>query len=253
MADEKPEGAATDTPAADGAEEARTDAPAAVDDGDANGDKSEKVTIPRHEYNAIRSSREREKALEEENARLKADAEARRNPPTDRATEADRTRASIEKRERHMARLREARDAGDEASDVLLTALEAVQESEQRTLYRLQMADVPEGEREAVKAFMREQRIDMPAVAHQLMRGKKYETLEQENARLRAELDATKKPKPAPKVEDVRIVGSPGGSRAPAAKKGAPIPLAEYHERMRKDPAGTTAARKAGEFTIKVD
>lgn len=249
MADEKPEGAATDTPKADGADEARTDA-AAVADGDANG-ANDKVSIPRHEYEAREREKAQAQALKEENARLKAEAEARRNPPTDRASEADKTRASIEKRERHMARLREARDGGDEASDVLLTALETVQESEQRTLYRLQMADIPDAERDEVKAFMREQGITMPAVARQLMRGTKYETLESENARLKAELAA--KGKPAPKVEDTRIIGAPGGSRGPAPKKGAPISLADYNQRMRDDPAGTAAARRAGEFTIKVD
>lgn len=251
MVDEKPEGAATDAPAADGADEARTDAQAAAADGDGNGEGSKKVAIPEHEYNAIRNAREEAKALKEENARLKADAEARRNPPTDRASEAEKTRDSIEKRQRYIARLEEAEKAGNEDAGALLAVHRDMLEAEQRTLYRLQMADIPAGERDDVKDFMREQGITMPAVARQLMRGgKKFETLEQENARLKAELDAAKKGKPATKVEDTRIVGSPGGSRGPAPKKGAPIKLSVYRQRMHDDPAGTTAARNAGEFTI---
>lgn len=253
MLDERPEGAATDAPTADGADEARTDAAAGADDGDANGKADDKVAIPRHEYNAIREAREREKALTEELARVKAEAEQRRNPPTAGGSEAEITQKSIDKRQKYIARLEAAAEAGNEDAEALLVVHRDALEAEQRTVYRLQMADVPEAEREKVRAFMREKGITMPAVARQLMRGESYETLEAELARTKAELAEAKKGKLAKAaVEDTRIVGSPGGSRSPAAKEGEAIPLAEYHKRMRDDPAQTIADRKAGKFTIKV-
>lgn len=252
MSDEKPE-AIEPNPANEGGGEPAATNGAGEGGGEGEGSGSKKVTIPEHEYTALQGTRAREEALKEENARLKAQAEAVRTPPTANTSDAEKTRASIERRERHMARLREAAEGGDEASQVLLSSMEVVQESEQRTLYRLQMADIPASEREAVKKYMAEQGIAHPAVAQRLMRGERFESVEQENARLKAENEALKKGKPAPKVEDTRIVGSPGGSRGPATKKGAPIPLAEYHKRMRDDPAKTIADRKAGEFTISVD
>lgn len=252
MADERPEAIEPDPAGNGGGSPAAGEA--AGEGGGEGGEGSKKVAIPEHEYNAIRGAREEAKALKEENARLKAEAEARRNPPTDHASEADKTRASIDTRRKYIARLEEAEKAGNEDAGALLAVHRDMLEAEQRTLYRLQMADIPASERDEVKAFMQERGVAMPAVARQLMRGTKYETLEQENARLKSELDAAKKGKPAAAaVEDTRIVGSPGGSRAPAAKKGEPIALAEYHKRMRDDPAKTIADRKAGVFTIKVD
>lgn len=255
--EERPEGAATDAPTAEGAEEARTDAEAAADDGDANG----KVSIPRHEYNAIREAREREKALAEENARLKAEAESRRSaPPTASDPKVEDLQAQIAEEERYVRLLEKSKAEGNENAAALLVmhraSLRAQKEalaSEERMTFRLEMQDIPEAERAPVYEYMKTTGVTRPSVARQLMRGgKQFETLAEENARLKAENEAMKKGRVAkPPVEDTRIVGSPGGARAPA-KKGAPITLDDYHERMRRDPAGTTAARKAGEFTIKV-
>lgn len=255
--DERPEGAATDAPPAEGADEARTDAGEGADDGDANG----KVSIPRHEYNAIREAREREKALADEVARLKAEAESRRTPPptADDSKAAD-LQAQIAEEERMIRLLEDAKRDGNENAAALLVihraSLRAQKEalaSEERMTYRLEMQDIPETERKGVHEYMQRTGVTRPAVARRLMRGgEQYETLEQELARTKAELAEAKKGRGARSpVEDTRIVGSPGGARA-TAKKGAPITLDEYNERMRKDPAGTTAARKAGEFTIKV-
>lgn len=254
--DERPEGAATDAPDADGAEEARTDAPTGADDGDANG----KVSIPRHEYNAIREAREQAKALEQENARLRAEAESRRTPPTAEDSKADDLRSTIAEEERYIAMLeRAAKDGNENAAGLLVVhraSLRAHKEtlaSEERMTFRMEMQDIPEVERQAVFDYMKQTGVTRPSVARQLMRGgKPFESLAEENARLKAELENTKKGRAQkPVVEDTRIVGSPGGARAPAAK-GKPITLDEYHRRMREDPEKTIAERQSGAFTIQV-
>ena len=260
MFDEKPEGAATDALEAGGAEEAQALASEGVDDGDANGKNDDKVAIPRHEYNAIREAREREKALREENARLKAEADARRTPPTVSASAAEEVESMSPSEVRaYKARLREAwKNEGNENARIVLKSLEdseAVRAELRAQRFEVELARIPEDKHAAVKAFMAETGAPTPKIAYQLMRGGSgYETLEQENARLKAALDAAQKGKPEKsRVEDTRIVGVPGGARKPATKDGEPITLAEYHKKMRDDPAQTIADRKAGKFTIKVD
>ena len=237
--DEPPEGAATDALGADGAEAARTDAPAGADDGDANG----KVSIPRHEYNAIREAREREKVLADEVARLKAEAEAHRTPPIVREPAAEDLQTQIAKEERYVKLLERSEAEGNENAAALLVMHRAslrVQKealaSEERMTFRMEMQDIPETERGPVFEYMKTTGITRPSVARQHMRGGKYVELEQENARLKVELETAKKGRTAkPAVEDTRIVGSPGGARAPR-----PLPKASPS----RSPSTTSACVK---------
>lgn len=213
----------------------------------------EKVTISKREYWAIKDAREREKKLSAEMERLKAQTESRYTPPTTGGSELDEQRRLVQEQQQYIARLEAAANAGNEDAKALLIVHRGSVAAEERTLYRLEMADVPRDERGELESFMREKGVRSPAIAHQLLKGNRYSSLADENARLKRELDEAKTTKTKPKPADTRIQGEPAAAR----KKDdgtETLSLAEYNERMR-DPRQvhkTIAARKAGTLKIKL-
>jgi hypothetical protein len=152
----------------DGGENAGTPV---VEDG-AESDKSEDtVTLSKGELGVWKSKAERVNALEKQVADLKAVAESRSTTTDTRGSEADEQRARIQKREKYLQRLEVAANAGNEDSDALLEVHRGALEAEQRTLYRLEMMDVPSDERDEVKEFMKRYGVNSPSVAQQLLRG----------------------------------------------------------------------------------
>lgn len=206
------------------------------------------VSISAHEYGILRDARAREKALAEENERLKREAESRATTTTDTTREDDFQMTDAE-RKAYRAELKAAAKAGNRDAAALLVGIEAADEAriERRNMrFEMELRDIPEAKRDEVKKYMQETGAPTPAIAYKLMRGGEAATLEAEVLRLKQENEALKKGKP--RVEGTRIAGLPGASD----DDGTPaISLDEYNARMRKDPNKTIAERRAGKFRIK--
>lgn len=218
--------------------------------GDPAGGGAKKVSIDQHEYDVLRDTRVREKALEVEVQRLRTEAEARANPTTDtRVDTADMSPAEIKA---YKADLRAAWDGGKGSRDagaVLASIISSEKASadNRQLLFEIQLERIPEADRDAVKKHMKETGAPTPQISYDLLRGPKAAALEQENAELKRQLADAKKPKPKP--EGTRIAGLPAGD---VADDGVPaIGLGEYNERMAKDPNKTIAERRAGKFRLK--
>lgn len=225
-----------------------------------------KVVIDQQEYISLKVGAERRNQIEAENERLKAERDTR-NTTDDRVSEADDARNSLEDQQRQLendrAYLRRVEafakanpgPEGEEARAALAVVRTAVAASErsiaseERVLYKLEMADIPKEKQEAVRKLIRETPgLRSPALAHRFLKGDEHETLAQENARLREENDKLKKPAPrAP--EPIR-----GGTKSPTTKNGVEeITLDEYQARM-SDPLKyntTKRARDGGKLVIR--
>jgi len=213
------------------------------------GDEPKKVTISQQEYLALKTAREKHKADLAELERLKA-TNGVRTTTDNRNSEADDQRKLVNAREERLRKLRLAADSGNEDAQIMVDAVEVALESERRTLYRLEMQDIPESLRGDVKSFMSEHGVKSPSVALELVRGKKYPSLEAEIADLRKQLDEKSKPKP--KVE-TRVVGAPKAKASNIENGVEFVTLAEYTARM-DDPAlrhGTRKARDAGKLKVR--
>lgn len=213
------------------------------------GDDPKKVTISQQEYLALKTAREKHKADLAELDRLKA-SNGVRTTTDNRNSEADKQRKTVNAREERLKRLRLAAESGNEDAQVMVDAVELSLESERRQLYRFEMQEVPESQRDDVKSFMHEHGVKSPAVALELIRGKKYPILEAEIADLRKQLEEKSKPKP--KVE-ARVVGAPKAKASNTENGVEYVPLADYTARM-DDPAlrhATKKARDAGKLKIR--
>lgn len=210
-----------------------------------------KVTITSHEYVTLKEAREQQKALADENARLKAEREARGTPPTPSGGEAEDARKQVEARQDYIARLEVEAKGGNEAAAALVSIHRSALESEQRTMYRLEMFEIPEGERDEIRKFMAQEGLRSPALARQFLRGGKFDDVAKDNARLRAEIEALKKNRPT--IEGTRIVGDAPVTGRKKESGVEELTPAEYAKRM-SDPktvTATIAARRAGRLTIK--
>lgn len=243
MADEvKPEVATDPKAAGDGGGDAAGEAA-----GEGGDDKAtSKVSIPRHEYDGLQEASRRAKALETELA------EARTNgakPPT-ASPEVDDQRKVVQQREKSLAKLRAAAEAGSEEAQIVLDAREDALDVERRMLYRMEMQEIPAGERAEVKKFMDEKGIGSPAIANELMLGKKAPGLSAKIAELEAQVAELKKAPGRQPPKDTRTPG--GGGPRPNGAAGEPegITTAEYNDRMAKDEKGTIAARRAKKFVL---
>lgn len=199
---------------------------------------------------AWKTKAERVNELEAENARLKALAD-QRTTTDDRGSEADEMRRKVVERENRLRWVNQLADSGDEGAKALRDTLEVTLESEQRQLYRLEMAEIPKEDRAEVQKLMTERRLRSPADAYERLRGgHRYETLAEENARLRKELET--KSRPAPNV-DRRVVGDAKAGASKMENGVETITLQEYNRRM-ADPAlwkETKTARDGKRLQIK--
>lgn len=247
MNEREPEGG-TPEEIVDDSENAGT--PASLDGAESDTSEDSKVTISRGELGVWKTKAERVNTLEKQIAVLEARAESK---ATDRnGSEASEQRKTVDKLQNYLQRLDVAADSGNEEADALRTVYRGSLAAEQRTLYRLEMYDVPEAERDEVKSFMRDNGLHSPAVAQQLLRGgTKYHDLQKQVDRLTKELETTKKP--TPKIES-RVVGESRARVHQESKNGEEmITLAEYTERM-NDPArrsATKVARDGGRLKFK--
>ena len=244
MADEpvtKPTGTVTDPPPATTTPPGGTEPPAG-DDADA------KVSISAHEYGVLRDARAREKALQAELDEVKKAAESRTTPTTDtREDVASMTPAEVKA---YKAKLYDSwKKGGSEDAGAVLASIissEQATASNRQIMFELQMRDIPEGKRDAVKKYMAETGAPTPGIAYDLMRGKEAPSLEQKVADLEKQLAEAKKGKG--RVEGTRIAGLPAGD----VDDGVPaLTLDEYNERMRKDPNKTITERRTGKFRLK--
>lgn len=264
MADEEIPGAGTPDPTASDSPEAAPPATGEEGSDQPGGADEDVVHISKQEYLVLKDARQREKQVTAELERTRA--ERTTAPPTPSAPETDDAEATRE-HEQYIAYLRQVsrmKSTDPEAqaqiqnAKALLHVYDGAERArneataaEQRTLIRQELAAIPVTRQDEVIDYMRQTGVRSPKVALQLINGKQYESLSEKNARLEkelADLRAGRTEKPTPS----RIVGSPGGART-EAKHGSPITLAQYHERMAKDPATTIAERARGVFTIKVD
>ena len=242
MADEETVTTGTETPPPEAAEKA-----AAGTEG-AAGEGAEKVSISAHEYGVLRDARAREKALQTELDRLKAETESRTTPTTDtREDVASMTPAEVKA---YKAKLYDSwKKGGSEDAGAVLASIissEQATASNRQIMFELQMRDIPEGKRDAVKKYMAETGAPTPGIAYDLMRGKEAPSLEQKVADLEKQLAEAKKGKG--RVEGTRIAGLPAGD----VDDGVPaLTLDEYNERMRKDPNKTITERRTGKFRLK--
>lgn len=202
---------------------------------------------------------ERVNELEAKVAQLEAER-GQRTTTDNRSPEVEDARGSLEDAQReleadraYLARVEQAAKAGNEearaALAVVRSAVKASERSlaaEERTVYRLEMADVPEARRTAVRDLMtKTPGLRSPALAFRLLRGEEAGTMETEIERLRRENEELRKTRP--QVER-RI---PGASKAADAKNGIPVlTQEEYAKRMAENPAQTIADRKAGKFKV---
>lgn len=248
--------AGTDAPPAETVEETAIDAGEGESGSEDEGQegKPKKVSIPLDEYISLKTGRESEKA---ELARLRAERETRTTTDS-RVSEADEARNSLEEQERqlendrqYMRRIEAVAKAnpgpeGDEARAALAVVRTAVRasersvQSEQRVLYRLEMAEIPKDKQQAVKELIdKTPGLKSPALAHRFLKGDEHETLAQENERLRKENEKLKTPGPKPPTP-IR-----GGSKASVTTNGVEeITLAEYTARM-SDPLRMNETKRA--------
>lgn len=156
-----------------------------------------KVTIPLEEYEAL------QRKARETGGRAGAESGVRANTTDNRAPEAKALQDRVAARDNRLARLRMAAEAGNEDAQVLVDTLETVQESEKRQLYRMEMRDVPESKRGAVREVMDQRGLSSPFAAYKWLRSEEADTLENEVKDLRAKLAEGGKPKP--KVEGTKM------------------------------------------------
>lgn len=199
---------------------------------------------------AWKSKAERVNELEAENARLKELAD-KRNTTDDRMSESDELRKKVADREQRLRWVNQLADSGDEGAKALRDTLEVTLESEQRQLYRLEMSEIPKEDRGEVEKLMRERRLRSPADAYERLRGgHRFETLSEEVARLKKELEAKSRPAP---VVDRRVVGEAKAGASKMENGIEIVTLQEYHRRM-ADPAlwkETKTARDGKRLQIK--
>ena len=184
MADD-PKAGTTEPGAPGGGSTAGTGAATGPAGGAEGGSEPEKVTIPAAEYHALQGVAETKNALAQELARTQAELEAARTrPPTTGADDASAQRAEIGARDARISRLRMAANAGNEDALVMVDVLEEAQRAARQSLFLTEMSEIPQADRQAVKDMMKETGAPSPAVAHKLLRGEKYGTLEQKVADL---------------------------------------------------------------------
>jgi hypothetical protein len=222
---------------------------------DGGGEKEVKITS--HEYVTLKTARENEKALVEENARLKAENAARGTPPTPVSDETADARRELTERRNYIAMLeREAAEKDEHgrpanpAANALLAVHKESLAAEQRVVYRLEMSDVPREQREEVKTFMADHGLRSPALALQFMRGGQYDGVALENARLKEENTRLKANRPP--AEGTRIVGEPPA--APPKKEGEVEEVSrDDYIKLMADPktmTATIAKRRANKLRI---
>ena len=188
-------------------------------------DGAEKVSIPKHEYDALR------RRAEAENEEIKtlrskmAELNGRSQPPT-----TDPKRAKYNE---YVSKLRAAAATNPDAEALLSIHDNTIEESnatlkEARNL--LEMAEIPVDQRDAVRQKMRETGAPSPKLAYGLLRGDGLSAAEQRIAKLETELAEARAKKPAPAGTGIR-----GGAAQPG--KGTEdgveyISAAEYQKRM---------------------
>lgn len=195
---------------------------------------------------------ERVNALEEKLAKLEA-AQVQRTTTDNRGSDAEGTQRFFEDQKRELAEeeanlvwLKGLADGGDKAAEAVYkanrSAIRSAKEALQArmdTRYMLEMYDIPEAKRPEVKALMaKTPGLTSPSLAHRFLKGDEHETQAQEIARLRAENEELKKPRP---IAERRI---PGSSKAGATTGEIPhIPRAKYLEMLEADPHKATSER----------
>jgi len=216
------------------------------------------VTVPFDEFIAL-------KVAQEQANKAKADSETRSTTTDTADSEVSEQRQALEKRqaqlrsdEAYIAQIERAAESGNEEARAALALARTSQvnaraalEAEERTVARLELFEIHKDERPEVLKFMKDNGIKSPAVAHRIMRGgDRFETMAQENARLKMELEEAKKPKPLAPTTTIR-----GAAKASAERKAngiVQIDQAKYIEDMR-DPVKARpllAARRAGKLEI---
>ena len=251
MAEEHPEAA---SPAPEAVEE--TVIPAAEtagNDGDAGEEAAggKKVTIPAPEYAALVEKTKRLKAIEDENAALR-DRATRTTTDNRGSSEVDEQRKALDEEKTLLRKLEWAAEQGDDYAKANLLAMRRSVAAEERSLYRLELSEIDKEDRKDVESLMRERGIRSPKVAAELLRGgSRYETLAQENARLKAEIEKAKKPKAA--VTSTRIEGDTLAGRAKREGDTEYVSTEEYLKRTRdpKTKAATIAAMRAKTLRIR--
>jgi len=235
----------TDPKPTDGAPGAAT-----VDGGSAGGKEGaepEKVTIPAHEYHGLQNVAQEKNTLLDENARLRAELEARSTPPTTVAPQTD-ARARRAQREARFQQVRAAAETDINAA-VFADFLDEVDEAKAETRaarYELELSRIPENKREAVKKLMAETGAPSPAVALRLLQGDEAPTLAERVKQLETQLAEAKKARPL--IEDTRVGG--GGAITRPANGAERITSDEYYRRMEANPRQTIADRNARKFVI---
>jgi DNA repair exonuclease SbcCD ATPase subunit len=252
MFEERPD-AGTPLPEPDDSENAGT--PEVVDDSETEGDEVKPVDGKL--AMSWKAKAERVNEVERELAQLRAEKEQRTTTDT-RGSEATEARESLEdqqaevaKQEAYISRLEAAAKAGNEDAAALVSVHKAslrnakqALAAEERTVYRLEMSDVPENKRDAVRAEMaRRPGLKSPALAYTLLKGDEHGTLAQEVVQLKKELEELKRPR---QPVERRI---PGASKAASAANGeAKKSSEEYLRDMATNPDKAIADRKAGKY-----
>jgi hypothetical protein len=239
-----PEGTGTtDSPETDSLEEVGTETGDETADS-GKGKSGKTVTIPFDEYMSLKTQREAQN-------RARAESGTRSTTTDDRAPEAQAMSDRISARADRLVRLKAAAKAGNEDAQVLVDAVETVQESEQRQLYRMEMRDVPEAKRAEVQATMRREGFGSPFAAYKWMRGDEADALEIENKTLREKL--AEKDRPRAKVEGTKMRSEVGRSSAKTSADGTIEISAADYARDSADPvkwAQFKAARRSGKLKI---
>ena len=244
-----PEAGTDDATSTDGAVEAATVEAGEVGgkEGEDEGAASKKVTVPAAEYFGLVEKSKRLKDIEGEVERSRAERESRNTTDTRDSSFADEQRKAIEKDRALLQKLEFAASQGDDYAAGNLLAMRRSVAAEERSLYRLEMADIDKEDRAEVEKLMSQRGIRSPKVAAELLRGgSKYETLAQENARLKAELEAAKvaKEKDRPKPMATKIAGE-GPAPKDKSEDGIEYVTGEEWLKRMRDPKTSTKARAA--------
>ena len=214
-------------------------------DGEDEGVASKKVTVPAAEYFGLVEKSRRLKDIEGEVERNHAERERRTTTDNRTSTVADDQRKALEEERVLLQKLEWAASQGDDYAKANLLAMRRSVAAEERNLYRSEMADIDKADRKEVEEFMAQRGIRSPKVAAELLRGgSKYETLAQENARLKAELEAAKvaKEKDRPKQMATKIAGEGPAPKDKSEDWIEYVTGEEWLKRMR-DPKTSTKAK----------
>lgn len=213
-----------------------------ADDGEAAAGEDDKVAISKGELGVWKSKAERVNAVEAENARLKAQIDAR--DTTDNRAPAD------DEDDAFIAEIDAAAKGGDKASKAFMAGLRRAERLNHETRSTLEMARIPEDRHAAVQEFMRKNGVKSPAIANQFLLGGEAGALKAKVADLEAQL---KTAKAAPPNVERPVRGESRVAASTTVNGAKPVTLAKYRELM-ADPATmheTKKARDGGKLFIR--